>query len=173
MKSILVSACLLGEPVRYDGKDNQLKLSQWHHIITQWKKQCRLIPVCPETLGGLPTPRPAAELQKVDGYDVLATHSPHEGQVLTNHGEDVTQAFIKGARKTLSIAQQHQVAAALLASRSPSCGSQQIYNGNFDGTLIEGVGVTAALLEQHGIRCFSPERMQELIEFIAKQDAGK
>tara|TARA_Y100001949_G_scaffold160853_1_gene152732 strand:- start:46 stop:555 length:510 start_codon:yes stop_codon:yes gene_type:complete len=160
---ILVSACLLGEPVRYDGKDNARKVSKWYEILQNLQQAGRLIPVCPETLGGLPTPRPAAELQNVDGSEILNG----KGRIITpQSGCDVTAAFIFGAERTLEIAKRHHATAALLASRSPSCGSSGIYNGSFSGTLRDGLGVTVALLEQHGIRCFGPERMQELLGFI-------
>lgn len=150
---ILVSACLLGQPVRYDGKSNDQKVAAYQAQMHQWQQQGRIIPICPEMLGGLPTPRPAAEIV--------------QGQVITHDGQNVTDEFQSGAQKTLQLAQQHNAIAALLAARSPSCGSDGIYNGEFNGTLIDGLGVTAQLLEDHNIRCFSPDNFQALLDYLA------
>ena len=160
---ILISACLLNEPVRYDGQGNAPQDQAVWQRIQQWQQQGLLVPVCPELLGGLPVPRPPAEIiassnDDVDGHDVLAGSA----QVMTDSGKDVSTEFINGAKQTLRIAQQHQTQVALLAARSPSCGSGLIYNGEFSGDLITGSGVTVALLEQQGIRCFSPEQLSEL-----------
>ena len=150
---ILVSACLLGQPVRYDGKSNDQKVAAYQAQIHQWQQQGRIIPVCPEMPGGLPTPRPAAEIV--------------QGQVIAHDGQNVTDEFQSGALKTLQLAQQHNAIAALLAARSPSCGSDGIYNGEFNGTLVDGLGVTAQLLEDHNIRCFSPDNFQALLDYLA------
>ena len=162
---ILISACLLGEPVRYDGRDNASKISPWQKQIEEWAENDWLVPVCPEILGGLPTPRPPAEIQTSDGYQVIA----RQASVLTNTARDVTHAFLAGAERTLEIAQQHRVNVALLAARSPSCGSQGIYDGSFSKTLRPGAGVTVALLEQHGIPCYSPEEIKYIRERIRPQ----
>lgn len=156
---ILVSACLLGQPVRYDGQDNRNKVRQWQATLNQWHQENRLIPICPESLGGLPTPRPPAEIQHGTGRQVIA----ETATVITRTGDDVTAAFIAGAERTLAIAQSHQVGAALLAARSPSCGSDGIYDGSFSGQLTAGIGVTVAVLERAGIPCFSPETFPELL----------
>lgn len=155
---ILISACLLGQPVRYDGRSNEQKMQPFQHTLQQWQQAGWLVPVCPETAGGLPTPRPAAEIIAADGAQVLAG----KAQVKSVDGADFTAAFIAGAEKALQQAQQSNATFALLAARSPSCGSQGIYDGSFNGRLRAGMGVTAALLEQHGIRCFSPENVTEL-----------
>lgn len=161
--NILVSACLLGEAVRYDGRDNGNKVAGYRLLLGQWRQQGRLIPFCPEVAGGLPTPRPAAEIIAASGADVLAGTA----QVMTISGENCTAEFIQGARLALEIARRRNVSAALLAARSPSCGSDGIYNGEFSGILTAGTGVTAALLEQHGIPCFSPERFDELETYLS------
>ena len=162
MKRLLVSACLLGQPVRYDGDSNQQKVSHLLRWLTLWQEEGRLTPICPESLGGLPTPRPAAEIFHGTGVDVLQ----HKSRVITQINEDVTSLFINGAHKTLTIAQNHQATAALLAAKSPSCGVGTIYNGEFSGTLTEGDGVTTALLKSHGIACFSPDDADALIAYM-------
>ena len=153
---ILVSACLLGQPVRYDGKANDSKVQAFQQQLQQWQEQGRIVAACPEVAGGLPTPRPAAEIR--------------DGRVITCDGDDVSDAFYQGAEKTLALAQQHHVVAALMAARSPSCGSQQIYNGEFNGTLIAGMGVTVELLEANRIRCFSPETFSQLMDYLHRYD---
>ena len=161
---ILVSACLLGEPVRYDGNSNEHKVDHLYPLLHKWKQQGRLIAVCPEVSGGLGIPRAAAEIHQGDGRDVLTG----QAFVMDNTGRNVSAEFIAGAQKTLRIAQQQGATVALLAARSPSCGSRQIYDGTFQGTLIPGIGVTAALLEQHGIRCFGPDEVGELLEWLGE-----
>ena len=133
MKKILVSSCLLGISCRYDGRGNAnnrvLELLQREDIC--------LIPVCPEQLGGLPTPRIPSEC---DG-----------DRVVNRAGEDVTSQFFRGAAEALRIAKLYGCETAILKERSPSCGCGKIYDGTFSGTLIDGDGVTASLLRQNGI----------------------
>lgn len=129
-ESCLVSACLVGLCTRYDAQIKSSATSIEQLRGTHW------IPVCPEQLGGLPTPRTAADLVGGDGNDVLAG----KAKVITRTGEDVTSQFLKGAQQCLQIAQAQQITTALLKSGSPSCG------------LSRQIGVTAALLRQHGIR---------------------
>ncbi|MCY0963895.1 DUF523 domain-containing protein [Parathalassolituus penaei] len=162
MKKLLVSACLLGQPVRYDGANNQNKVLTLQAQLQLWQQQGLLIPVCPESLGGLPTPRPAAELRGGDGHALLVG----QARVVIASGDDVTHAFLEGARRTLAIAQREGASAALLAARSPSCGNQGIYNGEFNRTLQTGVGVTVALLQNAGIRCFNPEQAEALQQWM-------
>lgn len=150
---LLISACLLGEKVRYDGGSHEHKLHDFQTQIQAWQQQQRIIPVCPETLGGLPTPRTPAEQQA-------------DGRIITRDGEDVSADFERGAYKTLQLAQQHQAQAALLTARSPSCGSHGIYDGSFSGKLIDGMGVTARLLTEHGIRCFRPDEFDQLLSYV-------
>ena len=107
-----------------------------------------LIPVCPEQLGGLSTPRPPAEIVGGDGADVLDGCA----SVITVEGEDKTREFLDGAHQTLEIAKSQNAAHAILKSRSPSCGCGRIYNGTFTGALGDGDGVTASLLRRHGIQ---------------------
>lgn len=159
---ILISACLLGQAVRYDGQDNARKVRAWRAVLQQWYQQDMLVPVCPEVLGGLPIPRPAAEIQNGDGHQVIARQTG----VKTITGENVTAAFIAGAERTLALAQKYQASCALLAARSPSCGKHVIYDGSFSGVLKDGMGVTVALLEQQGIRCYNPDEIALLQQQI-------
>ena len=138
---ILVSACLLGVPCRYDGTGTAdariLSLAQKYHLI----------PVCPEQLGGLPTPRPPAER--------------HDTRVLTRDERDCTAAFARGAEETLRLAKLFSCRIAILKANSPSCGSGQIYDGCFCGRLIPGDGMTAALLKQIGARVLTEQEAEE------------
>lgn len=145
---ILVSACLLGKPVRYDGKSKPLG----HHFPDCMRSGGRMIPFCPEVAGGLPTPRPPAEIKGGDGYDVLVG----DAAVMNVRGENLSSFFISGAEKALAICRAHGIGLAILTDLSPSCGSRQIYNGRFSGEKKAGVGITAALLRQEGIRVLSP-----------------
>ena len=132
---ILVSACLLGVPCRYDGT------GQVDERIVALAKTRHLIPVCPEQLGGLPTPRPSAERSGT--------------RVLTRDDRDVTAPFLRGAEETLRLARLFSCRIAILKANSPSCGSGQIYDGRFCGRLVPGDGMTAALLKQDGLTALS------------------
>ncbi len=110
-----------------------------------------MIKHCPEVAGGLPTPRPAAEIQGADGYQVLSG----KAGVKTADGNDLSEAFVNGAETTLEHIRQHEIQLALLKSNSPSCGNEQIYNGRFNGTLVRGIGVTTALLRQYGVQVYN------------------
>ncbi len=162
MKKILISACLLGENVRYDGKNSKVA----SEILERWMQEKRLIPVCPEVLGGLPVPRSRSEIVKGTGQDVI----DHLALVKSEHGEDFTDYFIKGARKTLQIAIDHNVKYAIFKSKSPSCGSGKIYDGTFKGQLKEGDGVTVALLKKYGIQMFTEKNMEELEDILRLQE---
>ncbi|WP_221800895.1 DUF523 domain-containing protein [Oceanobacter mangrovi] len=167
MKKLLVSACLLGQPVRYDGDSNENKVGHLQPLLSLWQQLGLLVVVCPEVLGGLPTPRPAAEIIGGQGDQVLAGNS----RIITRAGDDVTAEFVAGAKRaldksSLETAQGNEVVAALLAARSPSCGADGTYDGHFSSTLTTGQGVTAALLEQHGIPCFSPAADRQLLALL-------
>jgi len=151
MRKILISACLIGDPVRYDGQCFDLK----NVILRRWLDQGRVVSFCPEVSAGLPTPRAAAEIQGGDGKLVLSG----QVSVIDNTGVDVTNLFIKGAQKTLAVCLENQIDMAILSESSPSCGSSTIYNGQFEGTKITGSGVTTALLLEHGIRVFSQHQI--------------
>lgn len=155
---ILISACLLGQPVRYDGKGKSLA----HPLIEKWKGEGRLVSLCPELAGGMKVPRPPAEIEDgMNGSDVLAGRA----RVLELTGGDVTDAFVAGAERTLTFARENDCRFALLIDGSPSCGSLAIYDGSFAGAKHAGKGVTTALLGQNGIMVFAPSQ----IELLAKQ----
>ncbi len=147
MEKILISACLLGDPVRYDGQSKPID----HELIQQWKKEGRLVPLCPEVSGGLPTPRPPAEISGFDGHGVIAKDGT---RVMTEDGFDVTEAFFKGAEVALAMCQQHKIKIAILTANSPSCGSGEIYDGSFLGMKKSGDGVTTASLKKNGVLVF-------------------
>ena len=128
---ILVSGCLLGLNCKYDGGNN------YSEEIDEFLKDYEVIPICPEVMGGLPTPRIASE--RVGN------------KVLMKDGSDVTANFKKGAEECLYLAKKYNVKKALLKLRSPSCGNEKIYDGTFTHTLIDGNGVTAELLKNNGI----------------------
>jgi uncharacterized protein YbbK (DUF523 family) len=128
---ILVSACLLGVPCRYDGK------SQTNERVLALAVSRAVIPVCPEQLGGLPTPRPPAERRG--------------SRIVTQSGEDVTEAFARGAREALRLARLFGCRAAVLKADSPSCGCGRIHDGSFTGRLVPGDGIAAALLKGSGV----------------------
>ncbi|WP_036510347.1 MULTISPECIES: 2-thiouracil desulfurase family protein [Nitrincola] len=151
MLKILVSACLLGAKVRYDGQTCPLQ----HPTLRLWQTEGRLVMACPETLGGLPTPRPPAETQS--RFPILIT---------TDKGDDVTPEFLAGAEATLDIAKKHHVCCALMKSKSPSCGNNEIYDGNFSNTLIRSPGVAANELIRNGIPVFNEHQIDELIKFV-------
>lgn len=152
---LLVSACLLGQPVRYDGQAKSLSEVDWQQLSQKFD----LIAACPECMGGLPTPRPPAELRGGDG--AAALH--HQATVVTDADEDVSAAFIDGARQALRLAQTHGCRQALLKANSPSCGNRRIYDGQFTGTLKKGEGVAASLLRQAGVTVYSEEEIDVLL----------
>lgn len=137
---ILCSACLLGINCRYDATPKT------NESILKLSKEKILIPVCPEQLGGLTTPRAQAELS-VDGKKILEGR----GRVMTIDNEDVTEEFLSGAYEVLRIAKMYNITEAILKQDSPSCGCGTIYDGSFSGRKIIGDGVTAALLKKHNI----------------------
>lgn len=147
MSKLLISACLLGDPVRYDGRAKGLR----HPGLARLIAQDRVIGFCPEVAGGLPVPRPAAEIRAGDGNRVIAG----EARVVTVSGDDVSKSFLAGARQALALCREHGIRVAVLTESSPSCGSGQVYDGSFRRNAIGGSGVAAALLRQHGIKVFN------------------
>ncbi len=141
---VLISACLLGTPCRYDGA------SRADPRIAALLERHQLVPVCPEQLGGLPTPRPPAERQG--------------SRVVSREGSDVTAAYRRGAEASLALCKLFGCRAAVLKERSPSCGRGEIYDGTFTRTLIPGDGVTAELLASHGILIYGESQLPELLK---------
>lgn len=157
--NILVSACLLGVSCRYDGNAKQ------YNEITKLMKHAHLIPVCPEQLGGLPTPRPPAEIK--DGRAITKSRTADEQHNTKNDftafDTDVTVQYERGAQQVLLLAQKFNCKYALLKERSPSCGSGIIHDGSFTGALTAGYGITASLLKANGIRVYGESACDKLI----------
>jgi uncharacterized protein YbbK (DUF523 family) len=129
---IIVSACLAGMNCNYKGKNCE------NETVAALVREGKAIPVCPEQLGGLTTPRAPAEIK-------------NERIIITKEGTDVTEAFLIGAKEVLKICQKYNCKKAILKANSPSCGCGKIYDGNFNGSLVDGDGITAGLLIEHGI----------------------
>ena len=141
---ILISACLLGVPCRYDGAS---KPQPWVEALAA---RHELVPVCPEQLGGLPTPRNPSERRG--------------DRVVMNTGADVTAQYRRGAEGALTLCRLLGCQGAVLKERSPSCGSGEIYDGTFTGTRIPGDGVTAELLKKHGIAVYGESQAEALLK---------
>lgn len=148
MEKILISACLAGDNVKYNGGNNFVE----NPHIRKWLSEGRLVKICPETEGGLSTPRPPSEIIGAD--------------VVNIQGDDVTEAFAKGARLALAKAEADRIRYAILKQGSPSCGSKRIYDGTFAGVKIDGMGVAAKLLKQNGIEIFDETQINELAALI-------
>ena len=158
MEKVLVSACLLGEQVRYNGIVKDFE----NHVLKSWNRRGRVVGICPEVAGGLPVPRPSCEISDGDGRQVLNSHD----RVINSNGQDVTKCFLEGAQKTLLLVLFHKIKLAVLKEGSPSCGSNYIYDGSFSGIKKPGKGVTAALLEKNGIRVFSERELLEAEKYL-------
>jgi len=143
---ILISACLLGVSCRYDGASKPMD----RDIIEKLKEKFELIPICPESLGGLHCPRDPSE--RIGS------------KVISCNGVDVTEQYERGAREALYLARLFDCEIALLKERSPSCGRGQIYDGTFSGKLREGDGVTAELLTANGIKVYGESEVSKLLE---------
>lgn len=150
----VVSACLTGVKCKYNGGANL------HPEVVAFLQNKQWVPVCPEQFGGLPTPRVPSEITGAGGEAVLAG----KAKVMTKDGQDVSDAFIKGAEETLRIALLVSATDAILKEGSPSCGSCRIYNGRFEGQCVPGAGVAAELLKKHGIRIWSEENFSQQSE---------
>ena len=144
----------MGGLFRYDGKQKMLD----HDLVRRWEAQGQLLSFCPEVAGGLKIPRPPAQIVKGDGRDVLENRA----RVQTSTGEDVTQAFVTGALSTLDLTRKHDIKIAILKAKSPSCGSDCIYDGTFENRLVPGMGVTTAVLRKNGVCVFSELEIEEV-----------
>lgn len=153
--NILISACLLGNPVRYDGSDLLIK----HPLLKTWQEERRLIPICPEVAGGMSIPRAPAEIVKDNTLKVIDCND-----------KDVTKAFLLGAKTTLELALKNNCSVAIMTESSPSCGSSTIYDGSFSGVKKNGIGVTTALLEKNGIRVFSQHQLKHVEFFLLENE---
>ncbi len=145
---VLISACLLGDNVKYSGGNNLrpelIKLLEKYSV--------KIVKVCPECFGGLPIPRVPSEIK--------------EDKVFSKEGKDVTEEFLKGAEKTSKIAKENQVDFAILKERSPSCGISYIYDGSFSGKIIQGQGITVRKLNEENIKIFSEENLEEIEKYL-------
>lgn len=160
MERIIISACLMGQPVRYDGAAKPSR-NPW---LKRWQTEGRLIVFCPEVAGGFATPRLPAEIEpKTDALAVLEGRA----RVMDAEGEDVTHGFLMGAKAALKAAKTAGCQHAILIDGSPSCGTGFIYSGRFDGATRGGVGVTAALLQQNGIRVWAHSQIDDLAAHLA------
>lgn len=160
---VLVSRCLLGQRVRYDGAAQDRP-----ELLATWEAEGRVVPVCPEVEGGLPTPRPRAEIPGGQGAFVL----DGEERVLTVEGADVTGPYLEGARICLELAARHGIRVAVLKARSPSCGNREAYDGTFTGTRVTGEGVAAAALRRAGVCVFNEDELEAAHAALADLDAA-
>lgn len=163
MQKILVSRCLLGHRVRYDGGSHGP-----FDLLERWQAQGRVVALCPEVAGGLPTPRLPAEIPGGRGVRVLDGLA----QVVTIEGEDVSGAFVRGAEQAVELVHRHGIRLAVLKARSPSCGNRENYDGTFSGRRVAGEGVTAAALKRVGVLVFSEEELDAAAVCLAGLEAG-
>ena len=144
MEKILISACLVGDKTRYDGKGN------YHPLIKELLEKYELVPFCSEVEGGLSIPRKPSEIVK--------------DKVLNKDGKDVTKNYLAGAEKALNICKYLDIKIAILKDGSPACGVHQIHDGKFSGRKIKGMGITASLLSKNGIKVISEDEIQTLLD---------
>lgn len=164
MQYVLISSCLLGNPVRYDGRG----VPNDDAVLARWREEGRVVPVCPEVAGGMPIPRPPAEIEPGKrAADVLL----HGARVVAVTGEDVTWPFVQGSHAALTVARERGIRIAVLKEGSPSCGSGYVYDGHFAGRRQAGVGVTAELLTQAGVRVFSEKQWAEAQACLSRLEA--
>ena len=155
MEKVLISACLAGERVRYNGE----ALKPVHEKLVQLVEKGLAVLFCPEVAAGLCVPRDPAEIVGEGGGDGVLRG---KAKVMSCTSEDVSGWFVAGARLALELCQKEGIARAILKERSPSCGASAIYGGDFSGTLIEGEGVATSLLRRHGIQVLSEAALDEI-----------
>ena len=146
-EKVMLSACLAGVNCVYDGSHKK------HRVFEAMAQSGDVLLFCPEVLGGLKIPHPPSEIIDGDGSTVLRG----DGRVVSRDGQDVTVFFLKGAQKALALAKKRGIKMAVMKARSPSCGCGEVYDGTFSRKLVEGFGVTAALLKENGIEVMSDE----------------
>ena len=144
MEKILISACLVGDKTRYDGKGN------YHPLVKELLEKYELVPFCSEVEGGLSIPRVPSEIKG--------------DRVVNKSGKDVTRNYMAGAEKALNICKYLDIKIAILKDGSPACGVHQIHDGNFSGRKIKGMGITASLLAKNGIKVISEDEIQTLLD---------
>jgi uncharacterized protein YbbK (DUF523 family) len=154
-----MSACLLGEPVRYNAAHKFCD----DPIVARWRLEGRIIAVCPEVAGGLGVPRPAAEIAAAaGGREVMKGRAI----VIDSTSRDVTREFVDGARHAVEVAQRHRIRVAVLKEGSPSCGSSLTSDGSFESRKVALPGVTTAALEAVGVKVFSELELQEAAQLV-------
>lgn len=146
-KKLLISSCLCGENVKYNGGNNLIDR------LEELQEKFEFVQVCPEVLGGLDTPRVPSEIQSFEPL-----------KIVNKDGLETTKNFINGAKQTLDIVINNQIKYALMKSNSPSCGNKKVYDGNFDGTLIDNSGVTVTLLLKNSVEVFNEKEIDELLK---------
>lgn len=165
MVPILVSACLLGDPVRYDASAKRCA----HPLLMRWVGEGRVVGICPELAGGLGVPRAPNEIEGgAGGLAVLAG----QARVLDRAGRDCSAPFVRGAEAALALAHERGIRLALLKQASPSCGSRLIYDGSFQGRRLAGQGVTAARLAAAGILVFGEDEIEAAAQALSRLDAS-
>jgi len=164
MHKILISACLLGKHVRYDGHHSLVQSD----ILQRWQQQGRLLALCPEVAGGLAVPRPAAEIDAGNAEAVIQG----KASIRCKDGTDVTDAFMAGAEMALALCMQHDIGMAILKEGSPSCGVMRLNDGRFSGHKIEGQGLTTLLLQRHGIAVFNEFQLLEAEAYVLVREAS-
>ncbi|EGJ08846.1 DUF523 domain-containing protein [Rubrivivax benzoatilyticus] len=162
---VLVSACLLGDAVRWDGGHQRLDTA----VLRRWQAEGRVVGFCPECAGGLPVPRPPAEIEPgADAAAVLAGRA----RVLAHDGRDVSAAFVAGAEAALRAAHEAGASVALLKDGSPSCGSTCVHDGRFAGATVPGRGVTAERLAAAGLAVFVETEVAAADRWLQAADGG-
>lgn len=159
MQRVLVSACLLGHAVRYNGTDKKAE----HAVLGRWVAEGRVVAVCPEVAGGLAVPRPPAEIELGAGGSAVLQGT---ARVIARTGQDVTAEFVHGAEQALARAIELGIRVAVLKEGSPSCGSSYSYDGTFSGARVPVPGVTTALLRQHGVLVFGEHELDAADEAL-------
>jgi len=158
MKKILVSACLLGYPVRYNGSGKRIT----HQILSQWFDEERLVPFCPEMAAGGTVPRPPAEIVGRDGRAVL----DGQAEVMDKTGQNLTRLFVTAAGMAFEVVKKNQIRIAILSDGSPSCGSTFIHDGTFSGATKTGQGVVAAFLSKNGVAVFGESQIDAALKYF-------
>lgn len=165
MERILVSACLMGQAVRFDGRAK----TSHHELLRRWRDEGRLVAFCPEVAGGLPVPRPPAEIEAARGARAVLDGA---ARIRTPEHADVTRFFLAGARAALRAARAHGIRVALLKEGSPSCGVHRVFDGSFTGGKTPGAGVTTQLLQDHGVDVFTENEIPAAQARLAELEAA-
>jgi uncharacterized protein YbbK (DUF523 family) len=163
VERILISACLLGAMVRYDGRAKDPGSA----LVARWQAEGRLVPLCPELAGGLPVPRTPAEIAPGASAGAVQRGT---ARILDRDGRDVSAAYLDGAATAVHLARSERCRFALLTEGSPSCGVRRIHAGRFDGTTRPGEGVVTAALRAAGVTVFSHEEADALAAALAKAE---